>query len=78
MKNERMSVAIDSVTFQIEGKWNIKFKFNQRLFHFSDVMYSLKLTKNLISGRKLSIKGVKFTGENGTCPKTVNILLLFS
>lgn len=43
----------------------MKLKFCQRLFHFSDLMYSLQLRKNLISDPKFDIKGVKYTDENG-------------
>lgn len=65
LKNERMSVAIDGVTFLIEGKRKFELKFGQRLFHFSNIMHSPKLRNNLISSPKFDIKGVKFTGENG-------------
>lgn len=34
-ENERMSVAIDGVTFPVDEKYKIKLKFGQRLFHFS-------------------------------------------
>lgn len=65
IRGERMAIAIDGVTFPIEGKGMLKLKFGQRIFYFKDVLYSPKLRRNLISGPKLDVNGVTFKGEQG-------------
>lgn len=62
---EYTELAIDGVTFPIEGKGKVKLKFDNNIIILTDVLYSPKLRRNLISGPKLDSKGAFFRGGNG-------------
>lgn len=51
--NEEINVAVKGISFPIEGKGEIKLSFGQRVFTFTDVMYTSQLRLNLISGPEL-------------------------
>ena len=65
LKNESMAVAVDGVSFPIEGKGNVKIIFNDIEYCFLDVLYSSKLRRNLISGPRVDKNGGHFVGRNG-------------
>ena len=45
-----MAIAVDRVSFPIEGKGNVKIIFNNIEYWFSNVLYSPNLHRSLISG----------------------------
>lgn len=65
LKDEKMAVAIQGATFPIEGKGKVKLKFGQRTICLTDVMYSSKLRRNLISGPRFDRGQAVFYGGKG-------------
>lgn len=63
--NEELTVAIDASTFPIEGNGLVDLIINGEIVRFNDVMYSLSLRYNLISGSRLDANGAKFKGGEG-------------
>ena len=60
-----MVVAVDGVSFPVEGKGNVKMIFNNTEYCFSNVLYSPKLRRNLISGPRVDLMGGHFEDKNG-------------
>lgn len=65
VSNRKMSVAVDGLSFPIEGKGEVQLIVNNRKIVLSNVLYSPKLRRNLISGRQLDLTGRTFKGGNG-------------
>ena len=65
LKNESMAVAMDGVSFPIEGKGTVKMIFNNTVYCFNNVLYSPNLRRNLISGPRVDLTGGSFKGKNG-------------
>lgn len=63
--NKKLNVAVKGVSFPIEGKGEIKFCFGQRMFTFTEIMYSSQLRRSLISSPQLDKKGLFFMGGGG-------------
>ena len=60
-----LSVAVDGISFPIEGSGTISIVFNGISYVMHDVLYSPKLHGNLFSGSNLDEKGGSFKGGNG-------------
>lgn len=77
LNDENMAVAVEGITFPIEGRGTIKLKFGQRTLMFKDVMYSPKLRRNLISGARIDKNGAHFNGGGGEVKISCNGQFLF-
>lgn len=75
---ENLSVAVEGITIPIEGTGTIKLRFGEHTYRFTDVMYSPRLRRNLISGPQLDIKGAKFSGGRGKVKVSRNSQTLFT
>ena len=62
---DQLSVAVDGITFPIEGIGNVQMYFNNVIYTLYDVMYSPKLRRNLMSGPRVDEKGGHFIGKGG-------------
>lgn len=60
-----MSIAVKDMLFPIKGKGEVKLRFGQRIFTLCNVMYSDKLSRNLISGLQLDLNGLSSYGGQG-------------
>ncbi|GFR04625.1 retrovirus-related Pol polyprotein from transposon TNT 1-94 [Trichonephila clavata] len=63
--NEEMSVAIEGVNTPIEGRGSVSLKFGSMTIILTNVIYSPKLRRNLISGPQLDKKGISFCNCRG-------------
>ena len=55
-----MAVAVDGVSFSVEGKGNVKKIFNNTEYCFSNVLHSPKLCINLISIPRIDLTSGHF------------------
>ena len=65
LRNEKLSVAVDGVTFPVEGCGEIELFFNNTVYILSNVLYTPKLRRNLVSGPRIDVRGGRFVGEKG-------------
>lgn len=63
--NENMLLAVNDISFPIEGKGDVKVCLDNTECHLKNVLYSPNLRRNLISGPMLDKYGFKFVGQNG-------------
>lgn len=63
--DKEMAVAVNGVTFPIEGTGIVDLKLEGKIVRFGNVLYSPKLRRNLISGTRLDSKGTTFRGGEG-------------
>lgn len=76
--NEEINVAVKGISFPIEGKGEIKLSFGQRVFTFTDVMYTSQLRLNLIFGPELDKVGLSFVGGSTVIDISTGNNILFS
>ncbi|GBM14113.1 Retrovirus-related Pol polyprotein from transposon TNT 1-94 [Araneus ventricosus] len=65
LNSEKLTVAVDNVSFPILGKGIILMKFGSRTIKLKEVMYSPNLRRNLMSGPRFDVNGATFLGGRG-------------
>lgn len=65
LRHEKMAVAVQGVSFPIEGKGKVKLKFGPRTIYLNEVMFSPKLRRNLISGPRFDMHNAEYYGGKG-------------